>query len=306
MIQTVFDLIQQAYELEPEDEIIARNYDNLLSMIQEKEEIDRRHKASLDLLSKENDFVIGKLRSFVVNAKADPGFKRWQIPVPRWKFRVLMQTDEQKAFSLLDQWLEKAYLRKTGDRGAYNEIVYEINSYLEKGLKALKRTKLPTKWIDGIENMNLGALEDLDFFGILSCVERVKKKFRIILQRDIEELFLNYLMKNEKAVIVLAGSLVEVLLIYYCEKKKINQITYQRHSRTITRKLYEADLGDLLSFFEQQKILGDIIIHMGNISRISRNFIHPGKELREAEEINQAKADLCFLSTLEIIKKVYT
>jgi hypothetical protein len=217
-----------------------------------------------------------------------------------------MQTDEQKAFSLLDQWLEKGYLRKTGDRGTYHEIVYEINPYLEKGLKALKKTKLPTKWIDGIESINLQTLEDLDFFRIFSCVERVKKKFRTILQRDIEELFLNYMMKNEKSVIVLAGSLVEVLLIYYCEKKKIKQIGYQRHSKTITRKLYEADLGDLLSFFEEQKILGDIVIHMGNISRISRNFIHPGKELREDEEMNQAKADLCFLSTLEIVKKVCT
>lgn len=306
LIEPAFDLIQKAYEIDPDDEIISRNYNNLLSIVQEKEGIRRRYKAALNLLEKENDFVIEKLRSFIVNAKVAPEFQKWQMPIPRWKFRVLMQTDEQKSLSLLDQWLEKGYLRKTGDRGVYNEPVYEINPYLEKGLKRLKKSKVPSKWIEGIENLNLEKLDDLEFFKIMSCVERVKKKFRKILFRDIEELFLNYLVKNEKAVIVLAGSLVEVLLIYYCEKKKIKKIVYQRQSKSISRKLYEADLGDLLSFFEQKRILGDIVIHMGNISRISRNFIHPGKELREAEEINQTKADLCFLSTLEIIKKVCT
>jgi hypothetical protein len=82
------------------------------------------------------------------------------------------------------------------------------------------------------------------------------------------------------------------------------QISYQREDKRITRKLYDSDLGDLLTFFEQQKMMEDITIHMGNISRIYRNFIHPGKELREKEELNQNKADLCFISTLEIIKAV--
>lgn len=304
--EQAFDLIQRAYEIEPDDEIISRNYNNLLSIIQEKEELERKHQSALKLLERENDFVINKLWAFVTNARADIECKKWRMPIPRWKFRVLMQTDDQKSLSLLDQWIEKGYLRKTGDRGNYNELVYEINPYLEKGLKGLKRSKVPPKWIKGIERLDIEKLEELEFFHILSCIERVKKKFRKMLVRDIEELFLNYLMKNEKAITVLAGSLVEVLLIYYCEKKKINKIVYQRHSKTISRKLYEADLGDLLSFFEQHKMLSDIIIHMGNISRISRNFIHPGKELRESEELNQSKADLCFLSTLEIIKKVCT
>jgi hypothetical protein len=306
LIEQAFDLIQRAYEIAPKDEIISRNHNNLLSIVQEKEEIERKHLAAVKLLERENDFVIGKLKAFIANTKADPECNKWRMPIPRWKFRVLMQTDEQKSLSLLDQWIEKGYLRKTGDRGNYGELVYEINPYLEKGLKGLKKSKVPSKWINGIESLNIEKLEELNFFHILSCIERVKKKYRKLLLRDIEELFLNYLMKNEKAITVLSGSLVEVLLIYYCEKKKINNIVYQRHSKTISRKLYEADLGDLLSFFEQQKILGDIIIHMGNISRISRNFIHPGKELREAEELNQSKADLCFLSTLEIIRKVCT
>lgn len=305
-IENAFDLIQRAYAIAPEDEIVARNYNNLLSIVEEKEETERKYHAAVKLLERENDFVIDKLKVFVTNTKADLQFKKGQMPIPRWKFRVLMQTDEQKANSLLDQWIDKGYLRKTGDRGNYGELVYEINPHLEKGLKELKKSKIPSKWIDGIENLNKEKLDELHYFHVLSCIDIVKKKFKKLLIRDVEELFLNYLMKNEKAIIVLSGSLVEILLIYFCEKKKIGTITYQRNNKTISRKLYEADLGDLLSFFEEQRMLGDIIIHMGNISRISRNFIHPGKELREAEKLNQSKADLCFLSTLEILRKVCT
>ena len=215
-----------------------------------------------------------------------------------------MGTDEQKSLSLLDQWLEKGYLRKTGERGKYQEHIYGINPYIEGKIDSLVRTKIPSKWINGIENLTVDSLEGISYFSTVALACKVRKKYRKIILRDIDELFFSYIMKNEKSVIVLAGSLVELLLIYYCEKKRITEISYQKGNKNITRKLYEADLGDLLSFFDQQKMLGDITIHMGNISRIYRNFIHPGKELRETEELNQAKANLCFISTLEIIKTI--
>lgn len=68
--------------------------------------------------------------------------------------------------------------------------------------------------------------------------------------------------------------------------------------------MYDADLGDLLDYFEQNRMLSDLFVHMGNIARISRNFIHPGKELREAEQLSQAKADMCFISALEVVRHI--
>ncbi len=215
-----------------------------------------------------------------------------------------MGTDDQKAQSLLEKWLDKGYLRRTGDRGYYKEYIYEINPYLKKALATLKPTKINPKWITGISDLNIAKLEELSYYKILKRILKTKRSFRSILLRDIDELFLNYIMCNEKAVIILSGSIVEIGLIYYCEKKRIYNINYQRQNKTINKKLYECDLGDLLLFFEQNRILGNIVIHMGNISRIYRNFVHPGKELRETESLNQAKADLCFVSTLEILQSV--
>jgi hypothetical protein len=111
-------------------------------------------------------------------------------------------------------------------------------------------------------------------------------------------------MGNDKSTVILSGSIVESALIYYCEKKKITNISYQRQNKTINKKLYDCDLGDILSYFEQNRLLGNAIVYMGNISRIYRNFVHPGKELREADSLNQEKINLCFASTLEILRSV--
>ena len=305
-IDEAFNLIQRAHDIEPEDEIISRNYEALLSIVREKEELNQLYEHALSYLPKENEFVIQKLQAFFSNAKKDNDFKDNRMPIPRWKFKVMMGTDEQKSLSLLDQWLNKGYIRKTGDRGYYNEHIYEFNPLILKNISKLKPKKINPSWLKGIEQLNADTLEYLGYFSSCVRVERVKKRIRTILMRDIDELFLNYVMGNDKTVVILSGSIVEILLIYFCEKKKIKNISYQRNNKTISKKLYECDLGDLLSYFEQNRLLGDIVIHMGNISRIYRNFVHPGKELREQVVLDQTKANLCFVSTLEILNRVCT
>jgi tetratricopeptide (TPR) repeat protein len=305
-IEEAFDLIQRAYEIEPADEIISRNYNNLLSIVREREQITQSYQHSLIYLPKENEFVLQKLQSFFVSAKMDRDFKDNRMPIPKWKLKVMMRTDEQKAFSLLDQWLKKGYVCKTGDRGAYGEYIYEFNPFLLKELSKIKPKKINPQWLQGIELLNIETLENMSYFNIIQSIEKAKKSIRTILRRDIDELFLNYVMKNNKTVVILSGSIVETLLIYYCEKKQIKHISYQRQNKTISKKLYESDLGDLLSYYESTKLLGDVFVHMGNISRIYRNFVYPGKELREQETLDDTKANMCFVSTIEILKRICT
>ena len=303
-ITIAYELIQRAFGLDPTDEIISRNHESTTLIFREREEIEAGYRYAITYLEKENEFVIGKLKAFENNVRKDKDLKEGRIPIPRWKFKVLMETDDQKAQSLLEQWLDKGYLSKTGERGYYNEHIYELNPYLAKGLATLKPTKINPKWVRAISDLNITKLEELSYFKIIAHISKIKRSFRAILLRDIDELFINYINGNDKSVVILSGSIVELALIYYCEKKKIHKINYQRQNRTIDKKLYECDLGDLLSYFEQNNFLGNVIIHMGNMSRIYRNFIHPGKELREAESLNQAKANLCFVSTLEILQSV--
>jgi hypothetical protein len=303
-IEEAWKLIQKAKQLAPKDEVIDRNFVSMRTLFEERRGILAQFKVSSAHVKNENEFVLEKLKNLVANALKDPTFKKHQIPIPKWKMRVLMGTDEAKANSLADQWLEKGYIRRTGDRGEHGEHIYEISPYLKEALEAVEKSCVPKAWSEGIRMLDGEQLKRLGYFDVVIRVRKTKKAFRIILERDLNELFLNYLMGNHKAVVVMSGSLVETLLIYHCEKKKVAQVTYDRHQRQISKKLYEADLGDLLDYFEQNKMLSDLLVHMGNISRISRNFIHPGKELREAEHLSHSKAEMCFLSALEVVRHI--
>jgi hypothetical protein len=49
-------------------------------------------------------------------------------------------------------------------------------------------------------------------------------------------------------------------------------------------------------FFDRKQLV--------TVIRPQKNFIHPGKELKEQAILYQTKANLCFVSTLEILNRV--
>lgn len=305
-IAEAFDLIRRAYELNPHDEVIAGNYRNLLALIRTQEHIEQTFRQALDYLQDENDFVLEKLKTFVRNLVKEPEFQRQRMPIPGWKFSVLLETNQRQADGLSQQWLERGYLRHTSERDAQLAPIYELNPFLEGELAKIHYKELPPKWLEGVDRLTIETLEKTAYFSTLRKVHKIKGKYQAIAERDLNELFLNYLMKNEKSVIILTGSLVEVVLMYYCEEHEITHLYQQRKDKTIKRDLYESDLGEILNYLQEKKILSEIFVHIGNIARIYRNFIHPGRELREPDLLNQSKIELCFMSALEIINTLLT
>ncbi len=299
-----FDLISTAYDIEPTDDIISNNYDALNQIITEQREREQRFKHALTHLERENKFVTDKLQSFISSAKKDENYNNGILPIAKWKFKVFMKTDEQKGESLREQWLDKDYIIDTGQRGEHYEVVYEINPYLEKALSQIKFKVINSEWIKGIEKLNIEFLEEINYFRNLKKINKVNKKFKNILKRDFDELTFNYLVQNNKATIILAGSLIETLLIYHLEKLKVKTIEYELNNRTLSKVLYDATLNDLLLFLEQKKLLQKQFVHLGNVSRIFRNFVHPGKELREGDELDNSKAHLCYISASELINSI--
>lgn len=297
-----FELIRKAYELAPHDDVIAGNYQNLLTIIRQQQAVQKQYRRALDFLQDENTYTMEKLRTFLTNIRREADFVDHRMPIPEWKFSVLLDAPAKDTIDLVEQWIEKGYIQPTGERDAQLIPIYVINPYLEMELPKIHK-QIPPRWIQGFEELTLEKLEQYSYFSTLHKVKNIEGKYRDIIERDINELFFNYVMKNEKSVIILAGSLVEAVLMYYCEEEQgITHLYQQRkNNRTVKRDLYDSDLAEILRYLQEKKILSDLFVHIGNIARIYRNFIHPGRELREPELINQSKLDLCFLSTLEII-----
>ena len=299
-INKAYELIRKAFKIDCKDEIIKRNYENISRIIQEKDEKKLLFKNAGENLKKETEWALEKLHNFLISVKKEKDFKDDKIPIPKWKFKVLIGTDDKKAESLRGQWVEKGYIRITNEKGNYSEMIYEINPYLAKFLKKATPPQLNKEWFRGIDNINVENLEKIKYFEIFSNIQKINKKYKKLITRDFDELVFNYLLKNRKTVIVLSGSFVELLFTYYCEKKNIKQIEYNLRTKKVKRDLYECTLSDFLNYFQEQKSFKSIVIHIGNLTRIYRNFIHPGNEIRIKESLDDSKVEICFHSTLEI------
>lgn len=295
-----FELIAKAYSLANDDEIIANNYNSLKKIIEEREIKDRAQKEAAENIKKENDFVRTKLQCFIESFKTDPENSKGRLAIPNWKFRIMMKTDEVKAESLKNQWINKNYIINTGEREDKFVVIYEINPYISDALEAVAEQKINRDWIDNIENICCENLKEISYFETKKNLMKIKGQYQKIILRDYDELSLNYLFRNWKSVIILSGSIIEAILSYYCSENDISNIEYKVNEKTVTKKMDDCDMGDLLTYFEQKKVFKAPMTHLANVSRYLRNYVHPGKEIKEGSTLDKSKADICFNAVNEI------
>lgn len=294
-------MIARAFEQSPEETIIKNNYTTINDLIIELKNKDNNFKISAEQLKRENSFVTDKLKLFISNVKKDTEYKNGKIAIPNWKFKVLMGTDEIKASSLKQQWIDKNYLLNTKDRDNHNVFYYELNPYVEGIISDIALNQINKKWISGFENITIDKLQSIGYFDKLKKIKKINKKYQSLVERDFDELVFNYLIGNSKTVIILSGSLLEILLVYYLDKRRITQVEYTLNTRIVSKNLFDAVLNDLLQHFESNNLISTQNYHLGNISRIYRNFIHPGKEVREQEKLDNQKCEISFMSVMELI-----
>lgn len=296
-----YKLIEKAYEIDPEDSIISRNYNEIKDLILEEKSKDQDFKNSTKQLTRENNFVIEKLQNFLKNVKKEEDFSSGKIAIPNWKFKVLMGTDTSKADSLKRQWVDKNYLANTKIRNHHNVIIYEINPYLKNAIAEITLKQINNKWIQGFENVTVDKLEAIKYYDKLKKIRKINRKYRSSIERDYDELVFNYLVGNYKTVIILSGSLLEILMIYFLYRKRVQTVEYSLNNRVVTKNIFKAVLNDLLQHFEEKNLISKQNFHLGNVSRIYRNFIHPGKEVKEQEKLDAQKAEISFMSVMELI-----
>jgi len=298
-------LISEAKKLEPDNELYERNFIRIKQSCNEQHQKTLKFKEAIAELKNETDFAISRLSYFIKNIKAERSFKKNKLPIPNWMFPKLIGANKELANSLKEQWLKKQYIVKTDERGEYNVPFYEINPLIEKSLEEINVCKLDEKWTNGFSMITKEVLEEIEYFKNLLRINKVNKKYRYYILRDYKELTINYLLKNEKATVILAGSLTECLLTYYCDKKKIGRIScLNSKNKQISKKLYECELYDLIKFFEANNILKSDFYHLNNLSRIYRNYVHPGKELRDMDILNMNKAKICFIGVSELLNNI--
>ncbi len=304
-----FTLIEKAYTLtKGNDDTIKWNYEVAIKEKEKNDEKEFLYKSAEQYISKETERALEKLQNFLINIKKEKDYQWWKIPIAKWKFKVLIWTDESKAQSLCNQWIEKGYIFKEWKYWSYQVQIYKINPYIENLIKANKPIKLNQNWSDGIENINIDTLNNLWYFQIIEKIKKIPKKYskyQNILLRDFDELVINYIMWNKKTVIILWGSIIELAFTYYCEKSKYSILEYETPTGKKKKvQLLDATLFDFLSFFEEEGNLQQITMTIGNLARIYRNYIHPWNEIKSVWELDKSKIEICFNSAIECINSI--
>src|SRR3989339_449405 len=297
--------ISEARKLEPDKELYERNFNRIKQLVNEDNQRKLEFEKSTSNLENETDFAISKLSYFINNIKSDSNYTNNSIPIANWMFPKLIGANRELANSLKEQWLDKGYIIKTNERTENKVFFYFLNPFIENAIEKINACKLDEKWVNGFSAITKDMLEEINYPDNILRISKINKKYRGFILRDYKELCINYLLKNEKATLILAGSLTEYLLTYYCEKKKIQSISYlSPKGSSITKKLYDCVLDDLIKYFEADSILKSDFFHLNNLARIYRNYVHPGKELRDSDELSINKAKICFIGVSELIKKI--
>lgn len=310
-------MLERAIKLDPSNKKALSNLDRLTTnekkLIKEKEIIEKNdveYKEAAQRLVSENDYVLEKLNNLIKNVQESPDFVDGKIPLPEWRIPVFMNTTKDKALSLKEQFILKKYIIKTKQRNSYNTFYYEINPYILHDIKDVlsqRNKKVDKKWIESFQNITVERLEKINYFELLEKISKFNKKFKPFIERDFKELCINYLMGNAKATVVLSGSLVELLLIYICERKKISTITYSnpKSMKSVSEKLYDCDLFGLIIYADDNKLLGKDFPYLGHLLRVYRNLIHPGCELRQDQGmIDDSKIEISFKGAVEILNRI--
>jgi len=308
--EKAIELYNRGLQLSPKDDHLNRNIQNATKEKTEKDEdiakqkrLNEQFQSAIVHLRDENQYVLDKLYKFVTDIQLETDFNDWRIPIPKYKFPKLLSSDKQRSDSLVGQWLAKKYITETEERSEYNVVIYQVNPLLEKELIRLETHKIPQKWIDGLVGISINNLETFGYFDIIARIGKCNKKFKPLIERDFNEVVINYLMDNLKSTIVLSGSLVELALTYHLERKKTTVLQIKDSKGNLkNKKLYDCVLFELIGYVEANHMFGQDFVHLSNLSRLYRNFIHPGMELKAT--LDKPKADICFISTLEIMRRV--
>lgn len=313
-LDEAIDMYQKALSLENDDDLIKNNLKNALNKKkkitnenQKKNAINKIFFNAVELLKSENFFTLESLHSFLLNCRKEEDFDNWYLPIQNEMFPILMNTNAKKALELKSNWISKNYLIQKEETDEYDIPYFQVNPHIETEVNRLRdivsEINLPQEWLTGLSNISIFQLNELNYSETSKRILKINKKYRPLINRDYNELIFNYLVGNKKSTIVLSGSFVELILTYYCERKKIKKIEYKNaHGKTIKKDLYNCVLFDLISFIDDKKYFGNDFFPLTNLSRVYRNFIHPGVELKNS--LDKTKSDLCFISSIEILRKI--
>lgn len=273
------------------NDIYANNIKRCKKLINDKKKEVEVEKKALEYLDGENVWFIDRLKLFYGEADEDDNVICSYKMLP-----AILRCNVTKAQDVLNQMLEKGYIFKN-KKHDYDTVsnVYRINFSIKKRLIEIeKENKLIASFVSNFDDLSLERLSEIGYGEAIKRLNMVSKEdIRDIFVRDYHELVFNYLTNQKKSVILMSGSLVELLLLFILDKNKIAKYNVGANKRM--KKVIEMDISEMLEVCDKENLIQNTPKKFIDGIKTFRNFIHPGKELREnILKIDKVTVELAF------------
>lgn len=241
------------------------------------------------IYEKENIWVINELKLFYLDCDENNN-----VICSYKRLPSLLKCSEAKSQELLNMFLDKNYIFKNKNHNYNtNSNVYKINTAIYERIKQLEKENiLVSNFMDNLNNFTIENLKNLDYIETQQKLLEIKnQKVKDIFIRDYNELVYNYLSNQSKTVVLMSGTIIELLLLYMLELNSISK--YNVGSKSKNKKIEEMDISEMLEVCTSEKLIHNAPKKFIDGMKNFRNFVHPGKEMREKLlEIDKQTVDL--------------
>ena len=287
-IEKALELYEKAEDIS-HDEIHINNIKRCNELIEENKKEKQKASEALLLFEQENIWVINELKLFYLDCDENNN-----VICSYKKLPILLKCGEEKAQELLNRFLDNNYIfRNKNHNYNTNANVYKINTAIYERIKELdKENELISNFTDNLNNFSIQNLKSLDYEETYQKLSEIKdNKIKDIFIRDYNELVYNYLSNQSKTVVLMSGTIIESLLLYILEFNNIAK--YNVGTKGRNKKVEEMDISEMLEVCTKEKLIHNAPQKFIDGMRNFRNFIHPGKELREKNlDIDKQTVDL--------------
>lgn len=288
--EKALDYYEKSENLSP-SKISANNILRSKELIEQRKKEKELEEKSLEYLQLENIWIINRIKLFYEEAD-DVG----NIICPYKKLPIVLKCNEDKANDVLKQFIDKGYIfRNKNHNYDTNASVYKKNFSIEKRINEMeKENELISSFTDNLNGFTIDNLLSIEYLKILSKLNSIKKKtIKDIFIRDYNELVFNYLSNQQKTTILMSGTIIELLLLYILDKQKV--IKYKVGPKQKEKKVIEMDITEMLEVCDKEQLIQNTPKKFMDGMKQFRNFIHPGKELREKTlDIDKSTVELSF------------
>jgi len=289
------EYFNKAYEIDSTEELYSRNLKDIKKSLV-------KYTMALEKVKNEPIWFIGRLSMFY-----DIADESGEIQCTYKNRPTILKVRPEKANELVDKMIENSYIEKVSTGNNHTPVTYRINplikTFLQEERSRVERNKEYEKMSEKLNIDNLEEIgykgESIDLFNNIS-----ENDFREILKRDLKECAVCLLTEQNKAAIIMCGSIIEALLMNKILEKSIEKYDIGLLSNITPKlkKVIDMDINELLFVADKEKLIKKEHFHLSHFARSYRNIIHPACEIRKKFEVSNEEATFMWNILVRIVR----